>query len=215
MKPPFLTRLADALAWPPRCLSGTAAACLLALCSAGTGASPVIYTCVDDKGRRHNADRPVAACLDREQRMLNRDGSARGVLPPHVSAQQQAELAALAREQALAQRAREEAARRDRLLLSRYPTPGAHAQARQAALGLAQPAEHERIHRRFDAEDERLRPLWAAAPARSAAGDTGAGLASAGVGAQAGGDPGMAQGTVQGDLQGEGRRAAASVAPVR
>lgn len=34
-----------------------------------------IYTCIDAQGKRHTADRPIPECLDREQRLLNRDGS--------------------------------------------------------------------------------------------------------------------------------------------
>ena len=41
-----------------------------------------IYSCIDDKGRRITADRPIAACIDREQQVLNRDGSLRTILPP-------------------------------------------------------------------------------------------------------------------------------------
>ncbi len=65
---------------------------VLALCSWGAaswGQAPAapsagIYTCIDDKGRRITADRPIPECIDREQQVLNRDGSVRTVVPPHA-----------------------------------------------------------------------------------------------------------------------------------
>ena len=55
------------------------------------GAGPAgIYTCVDAQGRRHTSDRPIPECLDREQRVLNRDGSQRQVVPPRMTAEQRA-----------------------------------------------------------------------------------------------------------------------------
>ena len=50
-----------------------------------------IYTCIDDKGRRLTADRPIAECTDREQQVLNRDGSLRTVLPPTLTAEERAQ----------------------------------------------------------------------------------------------------------------------------
>jgi hypothetical protein len=33
------------------------------------------YTCVDRKGNKRSSDRPIPECNDREQRVLNKDGS--------------------------------------------------------------------------------------------------------------------------------------------
>ena len=45
-----------------------------------------IYTCVDRQGRRLTADRPIAECLDREQRELNSSGTTRRVIQPTMTA---------------------------------------------------------------------------------------------------------------------------------
>lgn len=99
-----------------------------------TAAANGIYTCVDDRGRRLTSDRPILECRDREQRILNRDGSTRGMLPPSLTAEERAEKEARERREAEARSALADAVRRDRLLLSRYPNLEAHASARAAAL---------------------------------------------------------------------------------
>jgi len=48
----------------------------------GAPAGAVTYTCVDSKGNRRSSDRPIPECSDREQRVLNKDGSLRRVIPP-------------------------------------------------------------------------------------------------------------------------------------
>ena len=50
-----------------------------------------IYSCIDDKGRRITADRPIPECTHREQQVLNRDGSVRTILPPTLTAEERAE----------------------------------------------------------------------------------------------------------------------------
>jgi hypothetical protein len=101
--------------------------------TAGTSFA-AIYSCVDSQGRRLTSDRPLTECSTREQRLLNADGSVRQILPPTMTAEEQA--AAEARErQANAERAaRQEAIRRDRNLLGRFPDEATHNKAREAAL---------------------------------------------------------------------------------
>jgi len=48
----------------------------------GAQTGPVTYTCVDGKGNKRSSDRPIPECSDREQRVLNKDGSLRRVIPP-------------------------------------------------------------------------------------------------------------------------------------
>jgi hypothetical protein len=93
-----------------------------------------IYTCVDDKGRRLTADRPIAECSGREQRVLNKDGSVREVRPPTLTAEERAEKEARERAAAEARAAQSDAMRRDRNLMARYPTEAAHNRARESAL---------------------------------------------------------------------------------
>ena len=52
----------------------------------GTPAPAGIYTCIDAHGRRLTSDRPIPACIDREQRELNRDGTVRRIIPPTLTA---------------------------------------------------------------------------------------------------------------------------------
>jgi hypothetical protein len=93
-----------------------------------------IYTCVDDHGRRITADRPIADCLAREQRVLNSDGSLRGLLPPTLSADERAEKDARERRSAEARTVQADLVRRDRNLMQRYANEAAHNKAREASL---------------------------------------------------------------------------------
>lgn len=183
-----------------------------------------IYTCIDDLGRRLTSDRPIAACSAKEQQILNKDGSVRGIHPPTLTAEERAAVEARERRASAERMARIEDTRRDKNLLARFPSEAAHRKAREAALDTVraaikasesrlrelqaerkplldeaefypnralppklkgqldandaageaqralvatQSAEMERINANFDAELERLRRLWAGAPAGS------------------------------------------------
>jgi hypothetical protein len=93
-----------------------------------------IFTCVDAHGRRLTSDRPIPACTDREQRILNADGSLRDILPPTLTAEERIAQEARERELAAERAARQDARRRDRNLLIRYPNEAAHRKARIEAL---------------------------------------------------------------------------------
>jgi hypothetical protein len=200
---------------------------VLGLAGAALAQSPPaggIYTCIDAKGRRLTADRPIAECSGKEQQVLNRDGSLRAVIPPTLTAEERAEKEARERAEREAKAAQADAVRRDRNLVARFPNEAAHLRAREAALdtvrlamkateirlrdlaterkplndeaefyqgrplpaklrtqidandaaveaqrGAAanQKAELDRINKLYDVELERLRRLWAGAPAGS------------------------------------------------
>jgi hypothetical protein len=93
-----------------------------------------IYSCVDASGKRLTSDRPIPECATRDQRLLNPDGSVRKVLPPTPTADERAEQEARERQAAAARIAQQDAVRRDRNLLTRFPNEAAHAKARAAAL---------------------------------------------------------------------------------
>jgi len=93
-----------------------------------------IYTCTDDKGNKLTSDRPIPACSAREQRLLNRDGSLRRVVPPTLTADERAEQEAIERRAAAARVAQADAVRRDRNLVARFPNEATHRKAREAAL---------------------------------------------------------------------------------
>ena len=138
-----------------------AALALMGLVSAPLWAQPAapasgaggIYTCVDDQGRRLTSDRPIAECSGREQRVLNRDGSLRNVLPPTLTADERAEKEARDRRMAEARTAQSDAVRRDRNLMQRYPNEAAHQKAREAAL--------DNVRAAMGASEQRLRELAA------------------------------------------------------
>ena len=115
-------------------------AVMLALASAALAQGPApggmgqIYTCTDATGKRLTSDRPIADCNAREQRVLNADGSVKRVIAPTLTSDERAELEAREREAAAARATRQDAMRRDRNLLTRFPDEAAHRKARAAAL---------------------------------------------------------------------------------
>lgn len=128
MTPLKPTRMA-ASAWTLRCT--TWALCLAAGGSAWAGS---IFTCVDSKGNRYTSDRPIAACMDREQRELNSNGTLKRLVPPSYTAQERAEAEAKQQAEAAEQTRLKEEKRRKRALLTRYPNQAAHDRVRADAL---------------------------------------------------------------------------------
>lgn len=148
---------------------------LAGLLLAGAAHGQGIYTCVDAQGKRHTADRPIMECLDREQKELTPRGTVRRVVPPALTADERAALKE--RERADAERAAQadEAKRKERLLLQRYPNQAAHDRARAEALAQAdaqvatlrqQQADTDRERERLAGELEFYRKDPAQAPAR-------------------------------------------------
>lgn len=114
---------------------------IVAVLAAG-GALPAaaqqgIYSCVDAQGRHLTSDRPIAACIDREQQELNPSGTVKRTVPPSLTAAERAAKEAKAREAHEAQARVEEEKRRDRALLTRYPDKATHDKERNAALAVA------------------------------------------------------------------------------
>lgn len=135
----------------------SAAAGILVLATAAVAQQPApsanIYTCVDDRGRRLTSDRPIPDCTSREQRILNRDGSLRGVQPPTLTAEERAAMEARERRAAELRQAQTEAVRRDRNLVARYPSEAVHRKAREAAL--------DTVRLALKASEQRLKDLAA------------------------------------------------------
>ena len=102
----------------------------------GPASAQGIYTCTDAKGRRLTADRPILDCIDREQTELSTGGLPRRKIAPTPTA---AERAA---DEEKAKRLEEERIRvtedkkRERALVTRYPSRGLHDKERGAALAL-------------------------------------------------------------------------------
>lgn len=97
-------------------------------------ASGGIYTCVDAKGRRLTADRPIAECTDREQRVLSPTGSERQRVGPTLTEQERAALEVQRRKEAEERARLADERRRERVLMARYPDKATHDAERLAAL---------------------------------------------------------------------------------
>ena len=123
---------------------GLVATCVAAFGFGGVAESnqapTAIYSCIDSKGRRVTADRPIAECSGKEQQILNRDGSPRGVLPPTLTAEERLEKEARERAEAEQRAAQVDAVRRDRNLMTRYPSEASHNRAREASVGTVRQA---------------------------------------------------------------------------
>lgn len=92
-----------------------------------------IYACTDAKGRI-TADRPIADCVDREQRVLGNTGVELRRVSPTLTEQERSTIDARRRQdQAEQARVREERSR-DRAMLLRYPNQASHDAARNEAL---------------------------------------------------------------------------------
>lgn len=113
-----------------------AAGLLMASAALAQDATPAkgIYTCTTADGRKLTSDRPIPECVSREQRVLNPDGSHRSTLPPFLSPEERAAKEAADRRAAAERLAQQDAIRRDRNLVQRYPNEAAHQRARVAAL---------------------------------------------------------------------------------
>lgn len=116
-------------------LAAFALACVPAVAQAQAGkAETGIYSCTDAQGRRLTADRPIADCLDREQRVLGPTGVERRRVGPTLTEVERAALDVQRRQQIQAQQRDRDEARRLRALASRYPDKAAHDVERAEAL---------------------------------------------------------------------------------
>lgn len=101
---------------------------------------PAIYTCIDSKGRRLTADRPIPECTDREQKELNPSGTLRRKVGPTLTVEEAAIEEERARKVAEERARQVEEKRRERALLTRYPDKDSHDKQRREALALADDA---------------------------------------------------------------------------
>lgn len=109
---------------------------------------PGVYTCVDAKGRKLTADRPIPECTDREQKVLNPSGTVKLRIGPTLTERERAELDKQARKEEEERNRIADDKRRDRALLSRYPNKPAHDKERVGALngiGLVIQAANQRL----------------------------------------------------------------------
>jgi hypothetical protein len=106
-----------------------------------------IYTCIDARGRKLNSDRPIVECIDREQKVLNPSGTVKAKVGPTLTAQERADLE-LKQKAELEDNARlNEEKRRDRALLTRYPSKAVHDKERAEALAQIAVVRHAALNR--------------------------------------------------------------------
>ena len=110
-------------------------------------ASQGIYTCIDAKGRRLTADRPIPECSDREQKVLNPSGTMKAKVGPMLTAQERAEIALKEKAELEEQARLNEEKRRNRALLVRYPNRAVHDSERAEALAQIGVVRKAAVHR--------------------------------------------------------------------
>jgi hypothetical protein len=125
----------------PRPLSRPVLACLLAA-AAGSALAQAqahsIYTCIDAKGHRLTADRPIPECIDREQKELTPSGTVRRTIGPALTATERAAQEERDRKEAEERQRQADEKRVRKALLTRYPDQAAHDAERAKALQAAQ-----------------------------------------------------------------------------
>lgn len=109
------------------------------LCMAGAAwgqAAPVggIYTCIDAQGRKLTSDRPIPACMDREQSVLGASGTVVQKVGPNLTAAERAQKEAKDKAELEERNKQLDERRRDRALLVRYPNKEVHDKERAEAL---------------------------------------------------------------------------------
>ena len=110
------------------------AGCFAAEAQSAADLTPGVYTCVDSGGHKLTADRPIPECRDREQTVLNPSGTVRKVVGPVLTSAERAQKDARERQEADARNRTLEDKRRDRALLTRYPTRASHDKERAEAM---------------------------------------------------------------------------------
>ena len=102
--------------------------------SAQTAPVQGIYTCVDAQGRKLTSDRPIPECNDREQKLLNPSGTVKQKIGPTLTAAERAAQEAREKQELEERNRLSEEHRRDKALLSRYPSRAVHDKERNEAL---------------------------------------------------------------------------------
>lgn len=115
-------------------LSAKATVLLAASLCLSTSAWAQIYTCVDAKGRKLTSDRPIAECIDRDQKELNSNATVKRTVKPVMTAEEQSVFDEKEKNEAEDKARLAEEKRKDRALLVRYPNRSAHDKERAEAL---------------------------------------------------------------------------------
>ena len=92
-----------------------------------------IFQC-EVNGKKVTSDRPIPECANKEQRQLNPDGSLYRIVKPTPTPDESEEMERKERERLAALANQNDAVRRDRNLMQRFPNEAAHKKARDKAL---------------------------------------------------------------------------------
>lgn len=132
-----------------------------------------VYTCIDRHGRRITSDRPIADCVDREQRVLDHTGTERRRIGPSLTEHERAAQEVQRRKEAEERARIAEERRRERVLTARYPDEVTHQAERESAIDQVEEVTvvaHKRVQslkaerRRLDQELEFYRGDLTKAP---------------------------------------------------
>jgi Domain of unknown function (DUF4124) len=113
------------------CVKATLAALC---CTSAAAAWAQIYTCIDAKGRKLTSDRPIAECADREQKELNSNATVKRTVKPVMTAEEQRVFDEKEKNETEEKTRIAEEKRKNRALLTRYPSPAAHNKERVETL---------------------------------------------------------------------------------
>ena len=122
---------------PPTLLVRSAALAMVVACGAAAAADEKVprssFSCVVN-GKKLVSDRLIPECNNMEQRELNSDGSLRRIVKPPLTPDEREEMERVELENKIKLSALNDAVRRDRNLMQRYPDEAAHKKAREKAL---------------------------------------------------------------------------------
>lgn len=85
-------------------------------------------------GKKVTSDRPIPECSNTDQRLLNTDGSVHSVVPPTPTADEREKAEQKERDDSIKRMEKNDAIRRDRNLVARFPNEAKHNEARAKAL---------------------------------------------------------------------------------
>ena len=109
---------------------------VLSITVTGFAQAQGIFTCIDAKGRKITADRPIVDCMDRDQQELSRSGAVVRRMPPAPTAHERAAHEAREKADAAEQARLSDDKRLERALILRYPNAAVHNRERHAALAM-------------------------------------------------------------------------------
>ena len=107
---------------------------LAILGGAGMADAQGIFTCITSTGRKITSDRPIPECANQDQKELNASGTVKRIVKPTMTAEEQRVADQKLKDELEEKSRAEEERRKNRALLSRYPSKTEHDKERATAL---------------------------------------------------------------------------------